>query len=179
MNEHTEPSEWVDQYSEQLYSIAFFRTRNRYEAEEAVQETLFRGLRKIDTFEGRSTLKTWLTAILKNVLHERTRQKNKEFMDLSISESQGLNLADLKAISPDRAVEHAEFWDVVSHCLERLPKKTAEIFWAKEVDGMSTAEIGEVHNVTNSNVWVSMHRARAFLRECLTFMFGSKRKKLK
>lgn len=174
---HPGPSEWVETYSESLYSFAFFRTRSRDKAEDAVQETFFRGIRKFDTFEGKSTVKTWLTGILKNVLQERFREEKRKRAEMQLFEPQGLNLMDLKVVSPDRAVEHAEFWDVVGSCLARLPKKTADIFWAKEVEGLSTAKIVADQGVTSSNVWVSMHRARSFLRGCLDLMFGRRKNK--
>jgi RNA polymerase sigma-70 factor (ECF subfamily) len=177
MNKQPNPSEWVENYSESLYSLAYFRTRNRFEAEEAVQETFFRGLRKLDTFAGKSTVKTWLTGILKNVLHERFRKEKRRVAELNVMESKGLEVVDLKSVSPDRAVEHSEFWELVGSCLARLPKKTADIFWAKEVEGLSTATIAAEQGVTDNNVWVSMHRARSFLRECLDFMFGKRNKK--
>ncbi|MCZ6673923.1 MAG: sigma-70 family RNA polymerase sigma factor [Verrucomicrobia bacterium] len=177
MTTHLDPSKWIDIYGEALYSFAYFRTRNREEAEETVQETLFRGLRKIDTFQGKSTLKTWLIAIMKNVLRESARQRQRSFVELESSEFDEAKLEDLRNISPDRALMRAEFWDVVVSCLEKLPNKTAEIFWAKEVEGQSTTKIAVEHGVTDNNVWVLMHRARSFLRKCLSDIFGPKSKR--
>lgn len=170
MKDVPDPSEWVDRYGETLYSFAFFRTSDEALAEEAVQETLLRGIRMLAKFEQRSSLKTWLTAILKNVLRELERRSGRhatEDWSEGMAEA-ALGLDELQALPPDKAVEREEFWEVVEGCLERLPVKTARIFWRKEVEGLSANEVGAEFGVSGNAVGVTLHRTRKFLRDCLT-----------
>ena len=61
-----DPATWIDVYGDYLYSYAYYRTRDQSSAEYLVQETLLAALRAKDTFESRSSVKTWLTGILKH-----------------------------------------------------------------------------------------------------------------
>ena len=116
-----EPSEWVDRYGDALYSFAYFQTGDRSEAEDVVQETFLRGIRKLSTFEESSSLKTWLTGILKNVIRERARQKGREIGSLGGDATEVnamLSIPELQALPPDQVVEKNEFWEAVNTCLE-------------------------------------------------------------
>src|SRR6187549_3469283 len=71
----TDPSKWVDLYTDYLFSYAFFKTGNREEAEDLVQETFLSAFKSLSGFKGNSTEKTWLTSILKNKIIDYYRKK--------------------------------------------------------------------------------------------------------
>ena len=167
MENFPKPSEWVDRYGEALYAFALHKTKSTEAVEDAVQETFLRGIRKLPSFEGNSSLKTWLTGILKNVVREADRKQHLAIEDSFGPQRVELSLAELRALPPDQAVQRSEFWETVEHCLERLPMKTAEIFRAKEIEGLSSREVAEKLGVTSSNIWVTVHRARKFMRNCM------------
>lgn len=173
-----DPSEWLDRYGSALYGFAFFRLDNANDAEEAVQETMLRGIRRLPTFEGRSSCKTWLTGILKNVLHETERRRGRDtgVGEVKVSEEAAMDMVELRKLSPDRAVERREFWEVVESCLEELPVRTARIFWEREVEGRSAEEVGRDLGMSGNAVGVALHRARKFMRDCVdhTLNFGRK-----
>ncbi len=179
----TNPEEWVDLYGDLLYSYAFARTKDEHLAEEAVQETFARGVSKLSSFSGKSQLKTWLFGILRNVLREHAR-KNKP-SEVFEEESEQIwdvaggagGVAALRSLSPYDAVQRIEFWELVEACLARLPAKTAQVFWEKEVRGTSTSELAEAEGISPGNVWVRLHRARLYMQECLADMLGMWRKK--
>ena len=63
-----QPDSWVDQHGDALYRYALFRIRDNQIAEDLVQETFLVGLRAWESFAGRSSVRTWLFGILKQIL---------------------------------------------------------------------------------------------------------------
>jgi RNA polymerase sigma-70 factor, ECF subfamily len=59
------------------------------------------------------------------------------------------------------------FLDAFYHCLGDLPERNAKVFAYREIDGLSTTEICKYLEITTSNCWVILYRARMLLRKCL------------
>lgn len=175
-DENMNPETWVDLYGDLLYSYAYGRSRDVHLAEEAVQETFARGVSKLSSFSGKSSVKSWLFGILRNVLREHARKaKPSEIFE----EDNGLQwelaggsggVTALRTLSPLEAVQRLEFWELVEACLAKLPAKTAQVFWEKEVKGVSTPDIAKATGISPGNIWVRLHRARVFMQECLSNM---------
>ncbi|HSY29080.1 MAG TPA: sigma-70 family RNA polymerase sigma factor, partial [Burkholderiaceae bacterium] len=68
---------------------------------------------------------------------------------------------------PDVTLEQKDFFRVMEICLEKLPAKTARIFMMREWLELETDEICKELNISTSNAWVLLYRARVKLRECL------------
>ncbi len=173
-----DPSQWLERYGDALYAQAFYFTKNPEDAEDAVQEAMARGIRALDSFQGRSSIKTWLSAILRNVLLERYRRQSRNpvmtFEDSALNEE--VQAADQEAaksgLDPMMQIDRIEFWEAMSHCLSKLPEQAAQVFWMKEVQGVSTSELEHELGLSRANIWVTVHRARKGLRECLADRFG-------
>ena len=74
---------------------------------------------------------------------------------------------------PGKSQENKEFLDHFYRCLSALPKRTADVFVYREIDGMPTREICKLLGITSSNCWVILYRARMLLRRCLELVgFG-------
>jgi RNA polymerase sigma-70 factor (ECF subfamily) len=71
------------------------------------------------------------------------------------------------AINPDKIYEQKEFLNVLYRCLAELPERLAEAFMLREMDGLSTEEICKVLEITATNSWVMLYRARMSLRHCI------------
>lgn len=165
-----DPETWVDLYGDALYSYAFFRTKDRDAASEAVQETFLRALRKLSTFENRSSIKTWLTGILRNVLFEKSRQDKRQAREFSTDHEPSLTLAELQTLPPDEAIQRTEFWETVETCLAKLPTKAAKIFWASEVERRPARDLAQELETSPNNISAQLYRARKFMRECINFL---------
>ena len=70
-------------------------------------------------------------------------------------------------VDPERILEQKEFMSQLNRCLADLPERMALAFTLREMDGLSTPEICEILNITESNSWVILYRARMALRKCL------------
>ena len=168
----------LDTHRPQLLKYAMLQLRNLAQAEDAVQETLMAALRGAETFAGGSTVRTWLIGILKHKIIDTIRKSSRE-QSLDRHESSPDDLdpmfqpdghyADKPADwgDPEEALSRRRFFEVLEHCMESLPKTTAQAFAMREVMGLDTAEICASLSITPSNCWVLLYRARMRLRECL------------
>ncbi len=163
-----------------LLRFAQLQLRNQSLAEDVVSETMLAILEKPENFQGRSSLRTYATGILKfkviDVLRLRGREVHIEPLD-----EQGIDDA-LDALfmadghwedspqawkHPERALEQRQFLDAVQVCIDKLPPRLARIFMMREWLEREVGEICEELGVTSNNCGVMLYRARMQLRECL------------
>ena len=174
----------VDSHRSYLLRYATARLRDSAQAEEVVQEALLAALAGIDSFSGQSTLRTWLTAILKfkiidlqrNQVSERARfvsasseddSADPEWLDRLFDDTGHWHARFTDWPNPDQALEQKEFFRAFEQCLDKLPKAAGRVFFKREVMGADTDDICKEEGITASNCWVMLHRARVSLRECL------------
>jgi len=178
------PEDWVDQYGDFLYRFALSRVKNPSIAEDLVQETFLAALGARKNFQGRSSARTWLIAILKHKIvdhirkriREQTSDKVESMSDAAVNDPIDAGFTDAGdwhirpskwTINPMKLYEQKEFMDVLYRCLSELPERQAEAFMMREIDGFSTDEICKVLNISATNCWVLLYRARMWLRRCL------------
>lgn len=173
------PELWLEEHGDYLFRFALSRVRSRETAEDLVQETLLAAVRAQNSFQGRSTARTWLVSILKNKIIDHFRKANREILDNEgvVEPSEGpecFNTAGIWnstvtdwAADPTTLLERKEFHKVLSECLQKLPHKMREIFTLKVLDDVDSKEICKVLGVSSSNLWVLLHRARMGLRDCI------------
>lgn len=178
-----DPERWVDEHGDYLYHYAISRLRDPVRAEDFVQETLLAALRSRERFEGRSSERSWLTGILKNKMldHFRTAGRETSFTDVAFySEEEDRTFhndafpnhwnheeAPTEWTGAGGALDREEFWRVFERCRMKLPDRIARVFVLREVDDLSSEEICSTLNISPSNLWVMLHRARLALRRCL------------
>ncbi|MFZ6864288.1 sigma-70 family RNA polymerase sigma factor [Undibacterium sp. Ji67W] len=163
-----------------LLRFALLQLRNENAAEDAVQETLLAVLEKPDSFAGQSSLRTYVTGILKFKIIDHIRSLKREVaLDTSDDESEAdlidsLFKAKGHTVSmpaawgePESTLQQKDFFRVLEICLENLPEKTARVFMMREWLELDTEEICKELGLTTSNLWVVLYRARLRLRECL------------
>jgi RNA polymerase sigma-70 factor (ECF subfamily) len=178
------PENWVDQYGDFLYRFTLSRIKDPSLAEDLVQETFLAALKAKKKFQGRSTTRTWLIAILKHKIVDHIRKQVREQtsdklesmsnatvndpVDSSFNDEGDWRIRPSKwTIDPMKLYDQKEFLDVLYHCLGELPERQAEAFMMREIDGFSTEEICKVLNISATNSWVMLYRARMWLRRCL------------
>ncbi|HKI69388.1 MAG TPA: sigma-70 family RNA polymerase sigma factor, partial [Verrucomicrobiae bacterium] len=186
-----DPARWVDEYGDYLFKYAMTRLRDPAKAEDAVQETFLAALKGASKFAGKSAEKSWLTGILKNKIYDYYRKAGREtsFTDLEFyhdEESErfvpdGLSkggwiheLGPLEwSTEPGASLDQEAFWKTFHDCADKLPKNISAAFTLREVDGIESKEICALLNISETNLWVMLHRARMALRRCLeTNWFG-------
>ncbi len=182
----SDPKSWVDQYGEYLFRYALARTRDPQVAEDLVQEAFMAALQARDGFMGRSSERTWLVGILKHKILDYFRKTSRESHS-DLADNMTPTLEDMfdnqgnwkpSAIGPkdwgedpNQILERKEFWDVLAHCVGELPSRHARAFSLREIDDLNSEEVCKVLNVSTTNLWVMLHRARSHLRRCLEIHF--------
>lgn len=167
-----------------LLRFARLQLRDSGSAEDAVQDTLIAALNGSRQFESRSSLKTWVFAILRNKIVDLIRSRWREVPASGLADDEAgdealtAELFDQRGHwqaearpgqwhDPEESFEQQQFWAVFEICLDHLPEKTARVFMARELLGLETDEICKEYAVSSSNCWVLLHRARMALRVCL------------
>ncbi len=173
-----------------LHAHALSRLSDHHHAEDLVQETLLTAWRKRDTFDGRSTLCSWLIGIMKFKILDHFRRAGRaptsrpaditpdqenwggdpldKLFDRQgswkIDPSYGM---ELLAEAPDSLSNRSEVLEWVRRCLRRLPERLRVLFTMREVDDMSVPEAATAAGVTPGSAAVLLTRARHQLRACL------------
>jgi len=184
MKESLQPAMWVKSFGDYLLSYAMIKVGNRETAEDLVQETFLAAVKAIDSFKAESSEKTWLVAILKNKIIDHYRKhdvlKNasqyiseteEEFTGHYFDKTNGHWLKSSAPqdwdSSPEKAINSSEFEQVLQMCIHKMPRKLIPIFVAKFIDDEDSEEICKVHDISTSNYWVIIHRAKVLVRSCL------------
>jgi RNA polymerase sigma-70 factor (ECF subfamily) len=174
-----DPAIWVDQYGDLLYRFALARVKDPSFAEDLVQETFLAALGSRKNFRGQSTTRTWLIAILKHKIIDHVRKKTREKdsdkietmtngIDVNFTDQGKWHIKPGRwTRNPMKLYQQKEFLDVLYECLAKLPDRQAEAFMKREIEGLSTEQICKELDITATNSWVLLYRARMLLRRCL------------
>ena len=164
----------------QLLRFARSQLRNEAWAEDAVSETLLAALEKPEAFDGRSQLQTSLVGVLTHKLIAQLRHHPREATMRTAEDAEDLDELLFDATntdhwreppqdwgSPDAVLDQRQFFDVLQACVDHLPPAQARVFMMREWLDLSTDEICKELQITSTNLWVMLHRARLRLRNCL------------
>jgi len=177
--QNCDPLTWLDQYGNAMYQFAKARVRDSFAAEDLVQETLLAAYRSRKSFLGQSSLKTWLTGILKHKIIDYYRKLSPEQCDANIDQfAESLNdLFDENDkwqvkpgnwhSDPENIYQSTELLTIIHACLDEMPSKMAKAYAMREMEGLATSEICELFQTGENNCWVILCRARMSLRRCL------------
>ncbi len=170
---------------DEMIRFATLQLRDAVLAEDIVHDAINAALSS-DKFEGRASLKSWVYQILRNkiidVFRQRSRHVTESFTENdNVDEQfngqfneQGYWKKDQQPSNwgrPEITLANDQFWVIFEICLNRLPENTARVFMMREHLGLEISEICKELNLSGSNAWVIMHRARSQLRQCLEINF--------
>lgn len=173
-----------------MLRFAELQLRDRDAAEDMVQEAIEAALRNASTFTGRSTLKTWVFAILRNRIVDHLRQASRtvnlsslvdddedgwqDKLD-SLFNERGRWREGARPVAwpePEQSMQNRQFWTVFETCLAHLPPATGRVFMMREFLGFESDEICQQLGITTTNCHVILHRARLKLRTCMDTGWG-------
>ena len=171
-----------------LMRFARLQLRNEAWAEDAVSETMLAALSKPQSFGNRSQLKTWLVGILKHKVIDVLRQRQREVV---LVDDEGDGGEELDALmfkadghyaqkpaewgNPEQELNSRQFFAVLEACAEKLPAAMGRVFLMREWLELPSEEICKELQLTPTNLYVQLHRARLRLRECLEInWFGNR-----
>lgn len=168
---------WVKTYTSELYAYTLTKISDKATAEDVVQNTFLSAFEAYSKFEGKSSPKTWLLSILKNKIADYYRQKYRQAELLSEqdnSESLFDQYGRLKTPCSsiqwrmdEELLDDPQFLQALHGCIEALPKKMSTVVELKYMDGRDSKKVCEKLDITQSNFWQIMHRAKLLLKTCL------------
>jgi RNA polymerase sigma-70 factor (ECF subfamily) len=141
------------------------------EAEDAAQQVMVLGVRKIGTYRGEAALLTWLTQIARNEIkaHYRSRARHSQLVAIEDSQTFRAEVESLPAdplLNPETAAQHGQRQQLVQLILDHLPGQYGSVLEWKYIEGLSVEEIAGRLETTAVAVQSMLARARkAFLEQ--------------
>lgn len=163
-------------YADKVYRLAVGLLEDEAEAEGVVQDAFLRLFEKLDQFEGRSSLGTWLYRVAYNLSIDRLRARRPSLRLDEEPDGDDLpapvNLADWRD-APERVLSEAEVTEELDRAIGSLPEIYRAVFILREIEGLSVEETAQVAGISLSACKVRHHRARLMLRERLSESFAA------
>jgi RNA polymerase sigma-70 factor, ECF subfamily len=156
-------------HNQRLYRVARAILRNDGEAEDVMQDAYVRAYEHLDQFAGRAKFATWLTRIAVHEALARQLRGNRYQELETMSEREGDPMDRFASLAPDpeQQASNSEVRRLREEAVEKLPDAYRTIFILRDVEDVSTTDAAEVLEITQDNVKVRLHRARALLRKSL------------
>jgi RNA polymerase sigma-70 factor (ECF subfamily) len=184
--------ELVERYSGPMLRVALSYVRTRSAAEEAVQDAWVGVLRGLPTFQGRSSLRTWIFRILMNQAISRGVRESRSVPFSALAGEDGAAVDPDRFLSedhpaypghwaaaprrfddlPEAVLISAETLAQVLAAIEELPPAQREVITLRDVEGWSSAEVRAALDLSDANQRVLLHRARAKVRARLERYLG-------
>ena len=189
--------ELVNQQHGALIRMAMGYVADREVAEEVVQDTWMAVINSLDRFEGRSSLRTWVCGIL---IHKAKDRGVREKRHTTFSAFESYDDDNEEAVDPSRFQQTGEWaghwafppqpWDdqtpekimasqqavnAMQRAIEALPATLKDVLILRDVEGVEAKEVCEMLKITETNLYVRLHRARERVRVAVeTYLEGRK-----
>ena len=170
-------------HASRLYRLAYGITRNDADAEEVVQDVFLTLFRKIDSFEGRAALGSWLYRVATNAALIKHRGK-RATLEVSLEDQlptyradghregdRSFLLADWSA-TPEETLLTGEARKTLERALDRLPDHYRAVLVLRDVEELANEDVADILGESVATIKSRLHRARMALREELTRALG-------
>lgn len=169
-------AECVELHADGIYRVALRMMRNETDAEDVVQETLLSAFRAIRSFDGRSSLKTWLYRIAYNAALMRLRRYTPQTVpvDEPPDDDGDMPRRELHdwCCLPEQEFETAAARAELERAIGELSPRLRDVFVLREMEELSTEETAATLGVSVAVVKTRLHRARLWLRDRLSAYFS-------
>lgn len=191
-------AELVDQHQRVLLRIARGYVGNREVAEEVVQDTWMAVIESLNRFEGRSSLRTWICGIL---IHKAKDRGVREKRHTTFSAFESYDNEHGEAVDPSRFQQSGEWaghwafppqpWNdqtpekllasrqavqAMRRAIETLPATLKEVLILRDVEGVDAKEVCGLLKITETNLYVRLHRARERVRAAIEVYLEGRKK---
>lgn len=172
-------AQFVEENQSQVYNLALRMLSDPHEAEDVLQETFLNAYKALPDFEGRSSLSTWLYRIASNASLMRLRKKRPDTISvdepviLDAGDSVPRQLVDWSNL-PEEELLSNESRQMMDEAISELPESLRIVFILRDLEGLSTAETGDVLGLSEGAVKTRLHRARLWLRERMSTYFAER-----
>lgn len=186
--------ELVNQHHSALIRMAMGYVADREVAEEVVQDTWMAVIESLDRFQGRSSIRTWICGIL---IHKAKDRGVREKRHTTFSAFEPYDDDHEEAVDPSRFQQTGEWaghwafppqpWDdqtpekllaskqavdSMQRAIEALPATLKEVLILRDVEGVEAKDVCEMLSITETNLYVRLHRARERVRVAVETALG-------
>jgi RNA polymerase sigma-70 factor, ECF subfamily len=169
----------VETYSPLVYRLGLKILNDPQDAEDVLQETFIKAFRHLVTFDGRSSLSTWLYRIATNEALMVLRKKRPQLLSVEdpfegqASEGEPIQILDWCCL-PEEELLSEEGLAILDQSLDKLPDGLRLVFVLRDIQGLSTRETAEVLDISEAAVKTRLSRARLRLREELSGYYADR-----
>lgn len=181
--------ELVTRHHSVLIRMALAYVADREVAEEVVQDTWIAVIDGLSRFEGRSSLRTWIFGIM---IHKAKDRGVREKRHVNFSSFESVDDDNDEAVDPSRFHQSGEWaghwafppqpWDertpekllasqqavnAMNRAIEVLPQTLKEVLILRDVEGVEAKEACDILRITETNLYVRLHRARERVRQAV------------
>lgn len=173
-------------HNQKLYRAIRSYLKDEREVEDAMQDTYLKGFEKLHQFRQDAQFSTWLIRIGINVALAKLRTRKRIFpASLLVDQPESISklITQINYMNPENIAIQKEAKQLLEKAIDSIPEKYRIIYTLREIEGMPVSEITQCLDLSESNVKVRLHRAKAMLKENLfklsenrdVFEFGNKR----
>ena len=153
----------VRRHTPRLLRVAVSVLRNDYDAEEVVQDTLVSAYQHLRQFAGRAKFTTWLTRI---ALYKALARASSRLREVRLDNEQGEEPSWLvyRGPTPEQSLSASETASLLGTAIQALPETYRRVLVMRDIHEVNTETAARTLKITETNVKVRLHRARAMLR---------------
>jgi RNA polymerase sigma-70 factor, TIGR02943 family len=170
--------QWINEYAGMLLAYTVARVNDTGVAEDIVQETFISAWKSRESYNGSASVKNWLFSICKNKIIDYYRKKSRSPVQYADADEtqQFFNEADHWKdytvpkewhVDYNHPTDNKEFYRVLEFCKQKLQELQQRVFVLKYMEDMDSEDICKILQISSSNYWVLIHRAKLRLRNCL------------
>jgi len=169
----------VEAYSDRIYRLALKILNDPQDAEDILQETFIKALRALPSFEGRSSVSTWLYRIAVNeaLMVVRKRKPDNLSIDMEKDDGEGetepVEIVDWCCL-PEGDLLDAEARRFLNEAVQELTPALRAVFVLRDIEGLSVKETADALGLTEAAVKTRLLRARLKLREVLSVYYAER-----
>ncbi len=176
----TKFNEWVNDHTDFLYNWALMKVSDSSTVEDLVQETFLAAYKARFSFKGDSSPRTWLTSILRNKIVDYYRASSKRrsliasgtdfvYSDRLFFDEEGHWLPNLAQYKWEETTldNNEDFKFILQACLNKLPERSSAAIRFKYFEEKDSRDICQELDLSSSNYWQIIHRAKLLLKSCL------------
>ncbi len=167
---------WVKIYTKDLLNYSIAKVPQKEIAEDLVQDTFLSACQSHKTYKGESNVKTWLFSILKHKIADYYRSKYKNNIEISSNIIEQFfdeghhwkpGYSPIEWTNEIELLDDPEFSNTLKKCFDQLPEKWSSAVQFKYLEEHDSKAICSELEITSSNFWQIVHRAKLQLRNCL------------
>lgn len=163
-------------YNQRLYRVARAILHSDVEAEDVMQDAYVRAYQHLDQYSGRAPFGAWLTKIAVNEALARLRSRGRiQELEAMFNGQDDAPILVSNMKSPEQQVSSREMNQLLEEAILALPGTYRTVLMMRDVEEMTTADTAAALELTEENVKVRLHRARALLRKELFNRAGAGR----